>query len=395
MTDFQTALRNGIRGALCTYLQIGRNLYWAYSRAIPAANIGYGVTSAAHRFFCNREPPTQYTGEPASFSGGQCATYYALTINSDRVTTPGGVTESVTDTKSSVFGPISSIKWEDFPSENALKLVIRAAYIPGSTDGTAAISTLNKSFYSSATVTSVTVTRQDSLADNCGDPPPDPPDPPDNSTTNITVNYTDNSGNNVNVPVYLVFAPFILNAKAELTIPIRIAFNNTFSPSFNGTANFSTGDINFNFGNPNTSGNDNECEPTPDNYDTPDGDVDIPPDVPTADPIPPRDDPQPDTKGVIRAVIATVTEVPVNATEIFQDDNPNILIPRAGNVQFLVQVGNRIAWTTDEPIRNRRHFIPCPWEGGAIDVKATPAEGYSVSLTRIYANSQYPVSLLQ
>lgn len=71
---------------------------------------------------------------------------------------------------------------------------------------------------------------------------------------------------------------------------------------------------------------------------------------------------------------------------LFQGDNPDIAVPNYGYVNFLCRAGGfQGGWTPDQPVKNGRCFIPCPWDGGAYAVEGTPQPGVEWVLTPVYA----------
>lgn len=394
MTSFRDSLTSGIRGAVCSYLATGRNYYHAIRGISPGSFFPWAAFAAAYRLACDREPPQEVSPQPP-FTGGQCPVFYRVRLNINAKDNQGNDDPNVSyynPYEKVVLGAITSIGVEQ--SGNQKTVIVRAQPTPAAPGGVTAYSTFNMSFYTSVTATVHSIVRVDNQPDNCGDPPPNPVPPPDNSTTQIDVTYNDNDGVEINVPVFAVFAPVFIDVNAELNIPIRLSFSPSFNASFNASFNFSTGDVNFNFSNTNVSGGGNTANPTPDCFSDDGNDPGVPDDVPTPTEPPPSEPPEDETQGVLRGVIVTSTYVADPITEIFQDENPNIFIPRLGNVQFLFRIGNKLAWSADIPVRNKRQFIPCPWDGGAIDVKGTPVQNVEFSLTKVYTAEQKPLQFL-
>lgn len=388
--SFVDELRNAIRNAWCNALNTGYNFLDALpdpivdSGSVPIAR----ANRALYRMFCNNEPPPS----PAPpFTGGQCAVLYIVKLNIHAYDNSGNDdinTSYYNPYSKTVMGPITSIKVESNATHRSV--VVRAQPLPGTPDGVYSYGSWNKSFFSNVTVAVHSITRADGQADTCGNPPPviEPPSPGYN---NCPCNFTYTTNNNVNVSVSasLTFAPSVLNNYGDVTVPIRISLlsDNTI---FGGDINLNTGDININFGNRNYPRSDRE---KPDSYDTPDDTPDIPPSVPDDDIIPSPDDVNPSTTRLLRACIVTVTDMSASsATTLFQDDNPDIYAPNLGYVQFLIAVGNRLAWSTDIPVKNRRHFIPCPWEGGAMQVRGTPRPGVDWTITPVYTRQENVVT---
>jgi len=236
------------------------------------------------------------------------------------------------------------------------------------------------------------VVREDGQPDNCGDPDPvNPPYTPGdnifNDNTTVTVNNTD-----ITIPVALVFGYATLNIDGTLNIPINATFS--ANPEFNGNFNFNlnTGDLLPDFSNPNAP-IPSPCS-DPGGY-LPDPSIPSPPDsIPDAPALPPGSNDPTERQKLLKACIVTTTVLDGNETTVFQQENPDIYVPAVGYVQFLIQVGNSSAWTTDVPVKSLRAFIPCPWDAGAIDVKGSPRFGNQFQVTPVYVtrtfNPTYP-----
>lgn len=122
--------------------------------------------------------------------------------------------------------------------------------------------------------------------------------------------------------------------------------------------------------------------PTPDDFDS--DPTDPPPPLPPD--IPEEDDGDEDGDRVIRACWVTVTGAGRPATEISGGGViPSTWAPDLGLVKFKIRTRDgAIGWTEDIRIKNTRQFIVCPWEAGAINVKAFARQGYNVVVTKIF-----------
>lgn len=227
--------------------------------------------------------------------------------------------------------------------------------------------------------------------DNCGDPPPnyDPVEPGD-VTINTNITYDNSSGVSVTIPVVLVYARAQLDVDANITIPFTL--NLTPTVNFSGTVNFN-GEVNIG-----TVPNGTGTRPKdPRKGDC--GDISEPVVEPPTDPTDSEQPPQPDRERetVIKGVLVTVTALSnERASLLVQSDNPDIYVPSLGHVQFLCRVGaTSAAWTSDQPVKNRRNLIPCPWEDGAIDVRGTPQPGVTWTLTPIRGYAGIPVEYVE
>lgn len=383
---FQESLGDAVRQQFCTMLGTYNNFYDYMSRLPFFIDVGVGddVARMVYRNVCNREPPP--LPEPI-VPGGQCVDVpykYQLSFEWE--------------------GNAYGTNWIPVTIDNFNKPNIRGRIsfpqISGGTGDwrltfTAGNEIINVFQHTSGGSTGYRnirfdqIYRADGLPDDCGVvPAPVPPPAPNYNTENTTVNYNDYSNNSVDVDLNITIGSPQLRIDGDVNIPVRI-----FSPDTNieigGSFSVNDPTFNFNFG-------DNNYAPSPSpngsDYGTPADPPECPVDVPT--PIPPTDpsEPEPETRRTIRGVLVTVTEIGESSSVIFQEDNPNIYIPNLGFIQFLCQVGNSAAWTVDMPVKNRRHLIQCPWDGGAIAVRGTPRSGVSWVLTEIYAVEEDKVS---
>src|SRR5512147_519384 len=373
--EVANALRNGYCSIVGSYASFLEQNFPAFG-VVP--NPGLGAARLAQRLFCNSEPPDEPPPIDPGFTGGQCAgVLYRVTCS---ITYPFGGSPVTVNPQRLVTGPITFVGTERV-SSTSIRTIIRAS--GGS------VTTQVDSYSSSEenvdqyTLNFASVIRPDGLPDNCGDPdplpPPPPPPPPDGfNVIAVDVTYTDNSGHDITVPIVAVFATVVIAGNGNVFAPVRVNVPVDADLNLNGTLNLTTGDINLNFGDQNRLPGLEDCPPAPPGV--PDDIPDVPDDVP--------DYSEPDEPGVvptvIRGAIVTVTETGNGVTHVFQGDNPDVYLPRLGNIQFQMEFGRRIAWSEDIPVKNRRQFIRCPWEGGAIAVEGTPAPGVVWEITPVY-----------
>lgn len=384
MTGFVEALSDTIRNGVCEYLSTYNNFNdRLYGEGGLIGAIPRATGRTAYRMLCNREPPPE--PEPL-YRGGQCPVNYFFRV----------------DFEQNVGS--SSDNWQPAVATNIGGFAVPGAlgdfYMDGLTQkwrtadpsNPIIIGGGNPTKPADKQVRNIQVTqlyRADGLPDNCGDPPPPPPPPPDPPSTSTNTSYETNNNTSVSIPVNLVYAPVNVNLNGHLSIPVRVNIPVDANVTFNANVDFNTGDIEFNFNDSNYSpGSKNP----PSSYDSPSDTPDPPPDVPIDIPPPDPTDPEPDTIRLLRAAIVTVNIVPDGITEIFQEDNPNVFVPRLGNVQFLIRVGNRLAWTEEIAIKNKRQFVVCPWEGGAIDVRGTPQPNVVWNISPVYVIQEESVS---
>lgn len=383
---FLNELQNAIRSAWCNALNTGYN----FLDALPDPIVDSGdvpiarANRALYRMFCNNEPPPSPT---PPFTGGQCYVAYYVAVNLHGYLASGGEDPNVSGANPywiTVNGAIQGARVRVSGGRRYAEVVAQASV--AHPDGIYPVGNFDATYYSNVTAAIASVSRVDGQPDNCGDPPPviEPPTPGYNSP-DINFTYTTNNNVDVDISASLTFAPSVLNNYGDVTVPIRISLlsDNTI---FGGDINLSTGAINISFGNKNYSPSDRG---KPDCYDCPDTCPPIPPDVPTPITPPSPNDTNPSTTKLLRACIVTVTSISESSTTtIFQEDNPDIFAPNLGYVQFLIAVGNRLAWTGDIAVKNRRHFIACPWEGGALQVRGTPRAGVTWDISPVYTKQE-------
>lgn len=381
--EFRDELFNGIREAWCTALEYGGNFLDALpdplvdSSQVPIARMNRGL----YRMFCNREPPAAYA---PPFEGGQCPVTYRVYWRLFFQSQPGA-TVTQDDLMGYTAGPIGEfeLRITNPPYPSATLYGIRstdgAAYpLGGSSTGSLGVPLGDQTRFEI-----LSIVRNDGAPDDCGDPPEVPvgPPQPDYNDIDIDINYSPHTGPDITVPVNFIFAPVRVNLNGEVNIPVKIDIGNINVP-ITGNLNINNPSLNLNFGNPNYAPTD---KPTPDRYDSPDDTPDNPPDVPEPVTPPLPTVPPTDTKRIIRACIVTVSTVSPTNTVIGQGDNPDIYAPNLGFISFYIAIASKTSWTSDIPVKNKRNFIVCPWEGGALAVKGTPRPGVSWTISPVYA----------
>ena len=391
--NFLEALSEATREVFCTSLRT-TDEFWGRIGAPGTLGIpGFQIRgSLGYRLFCNREPPPL----PQGNAGGQCPVPYAIQWIDTRVGLPGtsAAGQTVVWTNATPVirtGPIRLI-----PGTNPVGSVV-GGHSAGSGSvidstgmdiGNTALET-KLSGPANTNITSwrvvsrrLVLSRVDGLPDDCGDPTapvPVPPNPP--TQIPVDVVYVDPDGGNITVPVVIAFAiPFVF-INGQLNAPFRVQIPLEFSIPIDGTINLETGDINFNFGG-GSGGGGGGCLPRPPSDYAP---TEPPPPPPPGTEVPPEDIPQDDTrlKTIIVGAIVTTQVIDGKATVVNQASNPDIYIPRVANLQFAIQIGNSVSWTERVNITSLRQFVPCPWEGGAIDVRITSEPGFQSFVTPV------------
>lgn len=323
------------------------------------------------------------------FTGGQCFTTYDVSTTATlRINVPPS---EDTSTRTDRFtGQINGLS--EKPNSSSGKDIVLNYTRP---DGVQQEFTLYGYSGTNASFTSYGITgivRVDGLPDNCGDPPvlPVPPPDPGSNVRTPTVTYDDKDGNPITISPTIVVGIAYINASAQVIVPIEVNFNAEVSLTAN--LNISTGGITF------SPGSGSNKRRYPDDNCVGDGwdDFDDGGDLPPSAEDPSTDEPK-DEEDVIVAVIVTVTSMESGKpTQILQSGNPDIYAPYLGFVNFLIKPANTFgaAWTTDIPVKNRRHFIKCPWDGGAIAVDGTPLPGVEWALTPVRKKVKTPTTFV-
>lgn len=228
----------------------------------------------------------------------------------------------------------------------------------------------------------VVCTPIDGSPDLCGDPPIlPPPIPPGENPHPDNITYINNEGDTINVPITIRLGLPRFDVDATINVPVDLRFDLDPTLNVEGTLNIGTGNFTINVGGGRTPGADGP--PGPGDV-IPPGPLPPPPiDVPIDPPEPPED-PAREPEKIIRAVIVSCYEAATEATVIFQDENPDIYAPSLGSIQFLCRIAGGYAWTSDQPVKNKRNLIICPWQYGAVDVRGTARPGATFDLDPIY-----------
>lgn len=350
--------------------------------------------------FCDPPPPPQTTpdtGEPLC----PCKLYdFSITYN---YTTTGGNPGTGTEVRTEVAGPITFRYFLVNTTSGGVE-TFRLQYLsaiksqcPNVQIGVTDLAQFAVRPGTKPTFTVNSLTPSPGQPAGCGDVPPPPPpltpyDPSD-YTYDIDIFYDErDTGDIYIIPVRFTLGEINFNANLDLVIPVNINlkpqfnFDPNLDINFDLDFNFNTGDINIRP--PTPPDRDPPRLPPPPKYDPPGSDDDdpspppTPPDVP--DPPPQDDDPQ--LRRVIVGAIVTVND-PMEASKVGQlgqDSNPDVFYPDLGLVSFQIRHRRGVGWTEDIRVKNVRQFIPCPWGGGAIDVKGTPRDNATMTVTPVY-----------
>lgn len=393
MSNFSEALADAARGGLCQVLSVPEYINDTLDRIgfFPYTEARRAIPDFWRNLLCDTPAPAP---NPPAFTGGQCSARYRILGETFNYPNSQCIGNSSPFDFGAWWGPITGVS-----------VVVDGSFANGRNFSLQFTSFGNLSFPKSIPETTrlfvgssfngcpnvrldaFNPERIDGLPDNCGDPPPDydPVTPPD-VTVPRDVTYENSQGVTVTIPVVFVYARAQLDVDANITIPFTL--NIAPNISFAGTVNFN-GEVNIGTtptgeGTPAKDPRKGDCD-----------DIAIPTEPVPTDPTDSNPPPQPDRdrEEVIKGVLVTVAELSnERASLIVQSDNPDIYVPSLGHVQFLCRVGDTsAAWTSDQPVKNRRNLIPCPWPDGAIAVRGTPQPGVTWTLTPIRGYAGSPV----
>lgn len=392
MVTFREALRELLRRDFCRLAGGGGDYYRIFGRLFPPGQEpDLNWFGSAYRWLCNREPPP-FTPPDGPGSRGQCPGV-AYNVTYQRTLTPWSSDPPVIDTDiAQVTGPIlgwDTIAVDSGQGYNAVSFWIVTESTLFGPYLTANVSTIaSPLFWRSAEFAVLDIERVDGLPDDCGTAPIVPPNTPPPPRPDIVV-YNDDDGVEINVPITINWGFAYIDADLVITVPVNVTFNNDFG--FNLTLRFDGPEFNFNFP------VDADFNFYPPGAEPPPGGPpptlppgsDPPPPPPGAPTDPPPPPARPEERRVIIGVLVTTTEINAGTslTQIFQEEaNPDVWAPNLGYVNFLIRVSaDKYGWTVDQPVKNRRHLIPCPWPQGAVSVAGTPRPGVSWDLQPIYA----------
>lgn len=353
--SFRENLDTAIRNTACSYFNNSRRLLdystGLLNRApVPLGSINngsYGLVNAGQGFFCDR-PPFEPVQPP--FSGGQCPIDYRIRATATRLVNGQVAAEEDIQNGSQFFrGPIEAV----FLTEGNQD--IRVRHDGGRVTDLASGDPQNVTYENLRDI----VVSPKRGTDDCGDIEPPGIYPPPPERTNPLPPPFEGGDTIINRPIF--------NNNGDVLIPITIN-----GPNFNvnATLNLIKNEINYNFGGlPPES---ECCDKVP---------VPITPDAPQLPPFEP--DPEPPIEIIGAVVTTTNIENMRGLTTIFQNGNPDIVVPALGYINFKIKVGDTFAWTTDIAIKNEQQYVENPSSFPAIDVAGTPYGGVTWSIDSI------------
>jgi len=391
--SFLESLGNSIRNGFCTVANTAQDfgIGLTYKPSYRSLEFSVDILRLAERLTCNREPSPGYN---PVFLGGQCFTLYQVFGTSTAERNSGTPPPLGGDfIRGGVPGVIVGMR--NIPAFDGSSGVLSQIVSRSSTGAETYTDVLfaPSSVYQPPVNVITSIVRQDGLPDDCGNAyPPVPPSEPGDRTTDTSFTYIDNSEVEHNINSITTYGDIITNIEGDTIIPFQVTIespidnvSNVYPFTFNGTLNLQNGDVNYNFGNPNYSPG---KQPSPDDYQTDPDIPDVPEDVPIATQPPDANEPDEETQEIMIGVIVTVTNDDTYSTVIYQDDNPDIYAPTLGYVNFQVAIQGDVAWTSDQPVKNKRNLILCPWDKGAIAVRGTPRAGVEWTLSPVRALEQ-------
>lgn len=368
MVDFQTATRDAVKGAICAWLDaaaIAPSWLNEFNR-IPVPNVP--------KFWRTRlcdEDPSDVDPVPPPFTGGQCPTLYDVVMQVDfqRV---GGATVTG-NFERFVTGPIQGVEIITVSRSDGLN---RQVVLIGTDDSSLLAfgrcpPTAQNDCPLDARI--VSVSRRDGLPDDCGNPLPDiPPYPDEGDTIPITITYDDRDNNEVTLIGELtIYAPVIAPIFAPVTTifaPVRVELPDIV---FDGTVEIAP-NFNFNFGASGPidgPGDDSDGEDEPENED---------------DESEGCEQGKPPLLGVF---VRSVEISDPRTTTIFQDDAPNLNVPRLANLYFRVKAGKRCGWFGPIDVKLENQFLMPPDGLYAYEAVVEPEPGWQSALIPVLARS--------
>ena len=397
MSNFSEAAASAVRSGLCQVLAVPEYINDSLDRVgfFPFTEARRAIPDFWRNFLCDTPAPDP---NPPPFTGGQCSALYTV----KGVVLTYSATQCISNNTNFNFGnywgPIENpiVVRNGTGAQGKLFDLEFTNYGRGSFP--TSIPQRTSLFVGGAglscpdvTLVSFSPTRVDGLPDNCGDPDPVYRElEPSDVTVNTNITFQNSLGVTVVIPVVLVYARAQVFANAQIVIPFTL--NLSGGVAFQGNVNLD-GTVNFNFA-PSGSGS---VPKDPRKCDC--GDISFPDGETGEDPTDSDqpDEPERDKERVIKGVLVTVTQISaIKATQISQDENPNIFAPSLGYVNFLCRVGSIAGgWTVDLPVKNRRCLIQCPWDDGAVEVRGTPQPGVTWVLTPVYGYAGQPVEYVQ
>lgn len=412
MATYPEAITNGLRTIVCSSLEFSENVFGylggGYSNVLkpgsspnaPVGDVGFAYLAqqaATQRgIYCNKRPDLPDYG----LEGGQCpGAFYKVRgiFGYERNLDTGAITEwSFGDAPAQItfVGPVSLTTPRTqrvVGAHNGLGVKILAenfsnGYQQSTSNRTAGPSTSGAGRYTVIGYSGRALALVGN-PNNCGDSYFQPTIREGDNNYEIDVTYTNEEGNDITISPSFSFGFLQVTPTLDLTLPFRVELPdlvlNDNSTDLNGTLNFSTGEINFNFGAapPRLTDDPLPVEPT---------DEEPVPDTPPPEPHP--DDPA--IPRIVGAIVRVTNPSGTESTEIFRGGgDPTIWAPDLGTISFLIRAESDSGWTEDLRIKSTRQYIPCPVPFGAVAVRGSPRPGCELeirSVRREVAIQEFP-----
>lgn len=366
MVTFRDAAADAIRGALCAVIALNDDGARLFGR-LPGLRTGadyFNFFAPLRADLCNTDPADVPVPDPP-FAGGQCPVSYRAAFTAEAADAQCNVTSRSNPSIGVGFGPIRFLRTNEAgPGGSPANLC------PGFEYSTIRVQNTNGSFVlvggsGGLRNFQVALTREDGQPDDCGDPPVEVP-PPGPVTRPINITYNNEDNDVVDIDGDITFSPYVsvgdLNIRIPFDLnigPLNFTGNIDITPEFN--LNISPV---VNLGGGGTSDDDD--------------------DEPTGDPgTPPPPEKEPDEPVIIGVVVRSSKTGETRETEIATVGQPTILAPRIASVSFAIESSFTVAWTPDQPVKNRDCYVPCPAVQGAVGVSVSPEPGWECTFTAV------------
>lgn len=375
MATFIEAVKEAVKAGYCGTVR--REPAWFAGLRRLIVDPDSGIADAANAFnlaICNSVDDAQDDLDDLTpFTGGQCpGVGYRVVVDFQftDIDNPGSVFNSQVDTQfqnpGNRQGPITNIAFKTFT--DSINLCITDQGGAREVCTWSSFPTTPGNTFRPTNITGISFTREDGQPDDCGDPPPVYPEPGPIIINPPNITFDDDDGNPFTVPITLIFAPVVVRANANISIPLKIDVGDIKL-----TGNFDLF--------PNT-----KIELFPDLVINRPGTPDQPdltdPETGT-DGQPEAEDENDSRDPIIAVVVRSQKDGFTRASEVAQDSLPVLFAPRLGNVSFFVTTGGLSAWTPPQPIQFTSQHLPCPSPYGARDVKVWWDAGWTGSFSPI------------
>lgn len=387
MATYREASSNALREAWCQMAAPAAVFHGYVNEFLRDVGVGQPpyTFNNLYRSFCSREPPAP---APDIYPQGQCLVHYGVSITY-LVSNNGGASFETkveglacSPSGAGIYGAVGT---PFLLNEGGFFAWYVDAYDSTGTPTRWGLSTgYSTAIFTPGELLDYSVVRCDGLPDDCGTPAPEPP-PPNYWIQPITFTYTDNSTNtDIDVIGDVDFSVPYFDINGEINIDARIVFDDPvleINAEANFTINLDRDTINpspaKDVGKDNRGGKNTDKNPTEDPEEEPEPDDDLPEPSPPPNPAA--------TRIIVGAIVYVSAGQTGTATQIGQDENPDIYAPSLAEVSFRCLVNaTQSVWTNDIPVKNRAALIPCPWYQGAVDVKGTARPGVEIKVIPVY-----------